>query len=70
MDIGHSSLVAANAWVRGKSTSNPKVNLDFNGCFGYRIFGNPQAQTWLSDAIEVSLLGKLHPALISPIIKG
>jgi len=64
MDIGHRSLVVANAWVRGKSTSNPKVNLDFNGDFGYRIFGNPHAQTWLSDAIEASLFGNFHPALL------
>jgi hypothetical protein len=64
MDIGFQSLVVANAWVRGKNTSNPKVNLDMNGDFGFRIFGNPQAQTWFSDAIEASILGKSHPALI------
>jgi len=69
MDIGHRSLVVANAWARGKSTSNPKVSMDFNGNFGYRIFGNPQAQTWFSDVIEASLLGKFHPALISTTIK-
>jgi len=69
MDIGHRSLVVANAWVRGKSTSNPKVYLDFNGDFGYRIFGNPQAQTWFSDAIEASLLGNFHPALINTSLK-
>jgi hypothetical protein len=37
-----------------------------NGDFGFLIFGNPQAQTWFSDAIEASLLGKPHPALIFP----
>ncbi len=44
--------------------ANPKVNLDMNGNFGFHIFGNPQAQTWFSDAIEASILGKSHPALI------
>ena len=52
MDIGCSSLVVARAWARGKSTSNPKVILDINGDFGFRIFGNPHAQTWIPDAIE------------------
>ena len=41
MDIGHPNLVAAKAWVRGKHTLNPKVKLDMNGDFGFRIFGNP-----------------------------
>jgi hypothetical protein len=54
MDIGHHNLVVAKAWVRGKHTLPPKVNLDMNGDFGFRIFGNPQAQTWFSDAIEAS----------------
>jgi hypothetical protein len=44
MDFGYRSLVVARAWVQGKSTSNPKVNLDISGDFGFRIFGNPQAQ--------------------------
>ena len=66
MNIGHQNLVVANAWVRGKHTLNPKVNLDMNGDFGFRNFGNPQAHTWFSDAIEASLLGKPHPALIFP----
>ena len=35
MEIGHRSLFVANAWVLGKSTSNPKVNLDFNGEFRF-----------------------------------
>ncbi len=48
MDIGYRSLVGARAWVRRKSTSNPKVNLDTSGDFGFRIFGNPQAQAWFS----------------------
>ena len=64
MNIKHRSLVVANARVQGKSTFNPKVNLDFNGDFGYRIFGNTQAQTWFSDPIEASLLGNFHPALL------
>jgi hypothetical protein len=39
--------------------------MDFNGDFGYRIFGNPQAQTWFSDAIEAaSPLGNFRPALL------
>jgi hypothetical protein len=41
MDIGYRSLLDARAWVRGKSTTNPKVNLDISGDFGFRIFGNP-----------------------------
>jgi len=35
-----------------------------NGHSGFRILGNPQAQTWFSDAIEASIIGKSHPALI------
>ncbi len=69
MDIGHRSLVVANAWARGKSTSNPKVNQDFNGDFDYRIFGNLQAQTWFSDAMEPSLMVEFPPALIGTKIK-
>ena len=64
MDIGYRSLVVACAWVRNKSTSSPKVNLNVNGDFGFRIFGNHQAQTSFSDAIEANILGKSHPALI------
>ncbi len=65
MDIGYRSLVVARVCIRGKSTLlNPKVNLYTSGDFGFRIFGNPQAQTWFSDAIEASILGKFHPALI------
>jgi hypothetical protein len=67
MDLGHRSLVVAKAWARGKSTSHPKVNLDMNGDFGFRTFANPQAQTWFSDAIESSLLGKPHLALLPTI---
>ncbi len=48
----------------GGNTANRKVNLDRNGDFGFRIFGNPHAQTWFYDAIEASLLGESHPALI------
>ena len=47
MGIGFQSLVIANAWVRGKNKSYPKVNLDMDGDFGFRIFGKPQTQTWL-----------------------
>ena len=65
--IGHQNLVVAKAWVRGKHALNPKVNLDMNGDFGFRIVGNPQAQTWFSDAIEASLLSKPHLALIFPL---
>jgi hypothetical protein len=43
MDIGHQNLVVAKAWVRGKHTLNPKVNLDMNGDSGFRIIGNPHA---------------------------
>ena len=57
MEIGYRSLVVARAWVRGKSTSNPKVNLDTSGDCGFRIFGNLHAQTWFSDAFEASLFG-------------
>ena len=64
MDIGYRSLVVARAWVRGKSALNPKVNLNASRDFGFRIFGNPQAQTWFSDAIEASILDKYHLALI------
>ena len=64
MNIGFESLVVANAWVRGKNTSNPKLNLNIYGDFGFRIFGNPQAKTWFIDAMEASILGKSHPALI------
>jgi len=64
MDIGFKSHVVANAWVRGKITSNPKVNLDMNGDFGFRIFGNQQAQTWFSHAIEASVLSKSQLTLI------
>ena len=67
MDLRHRSFVVAKAWVRGKSTSQPKVNLDMSGDFGFQIFGNPHAQTWFSDAIEASLWGKHHPALIPTI---
>ena len=67
MDIGHESLFVAKARVRGKSTLHPKVNLDMSGDSGFRTFGNPQAQMWFSDAIEASLLGKPHPALISSL---
>ena len=35
MDIGYRSLVSARAWVRGKSTSNPKVDLDISGDFDF-----------------------------------
>ena len=65
MDIGYRSLVVDRAWVRGKSASNPKVNLDISGVFGFWIFGNPQAQTWLSDAIEAIIWGNYHPAFIT-----
>ncbi len=64
MYIGYRSLVVARAWVRGKSTSNPQVNSDTSGDFGFQIFENPQAQTWFSDAIEANILGKYHFALI------
>ena len=43
MDLEHPSLVVAKAWVRGKSTFEPDVNLDMSGDFGFRIFVNPQA---------------------------
>ncbi len=55
MDIGHRSLVVAKAWVRRKSTSHPKVNLDMSGDFRFRTFANPQAKTWFSDAIEATV---------------
>jgi hypothetical protein len=64
MDLGHRSLVVAKAWVRGKSSSHPKVNLIMSGDSGFRTFVNSQAQTWFSDAIEASLLGNFHPALL------
>lgn len=69
MDINDQCLIVAKAWVRGKSTSQgymflSQVNLDMSGEFGFRTFGNPQAQKWFSDAIEAHLLGNPHPALI------
>jgi hypothetical protein len=67
MDIGHQNFGVAKTWVRGKHTPNPKVSLGMNGDFGFRIFGNPQAQIWFLDAIEACLLGKPHPALIFPM---
>ena len=51
MDLGHRSLVVANDWVRRKSTTQPEINLDMSGDFGFQTFANPQAQTWFSDAI-------------------
>ena len=44
MDIGYRSPIVARAWVRGKSTSNHKVNLNASGDFGFRIFGTPRHQ--------------------------
>ena len=55
MDLGYRSLVVAKARVRGKSTFHLKVDLDMSGDFWFRTFANPQAQTWISDAIEASL---------------
>jgi hypothetical protein len=52
MDIGYHSLVVAKALVREKITLHPKVELDTSGNFGFRTFGNPQAQAWFSNAIE------------------
>jgi hypothetical protein len=64
MDIEHHKFVVANTWVQGKRIFNPKVNLDTNGDFGFRIFCNPHAQTWILNAIEATLPYSLNLTLL------